>query len=78
VNSYTGVRIFLTTNFAIKLIYHVAWKVAESAAYYEKKRAEGKKHNQALRSLGRHLVRVLWKMIQAKRSYFISSNEKIA
>jgi transposase len=62
----------------IVAVGHHIRKVAESAAYYEKKRTEGKKHNQALRSLGRHLVRVLWKMIQAKRSYFISSDEKIA
>ena len=29
--------------------------VPESQRYYEKKRAEGKKHNQAIRALGRHL-----------------------
>ena len=44
-------------------------KVPESRAYYEKKRAEGKKHNQAVRSLGRHLVRVMWSMISQGRDY---------
>ena len=29
--------------------------VPESQRYYEKKRSEGKKHNQAIRALGRHL-----------------------
>ena len=37
---------------------HIA-HVPTSRAYYDKKRAEGKKHNQAIRSLGRHLVRVI-------------------
>ena len=36
----------------------------ESQRYYEKKRAEGKKHNQAIRSLGRHLTRVIFKMLR--------------
>ena len=30
--------------------------VPESQRYYEKKRSEGKKHNQAIRALGRHLI----------------------
>ena len=34
--------------------------VPESKVYYDKKRADGKKHNQAVRALGRHLVRVIW------------------
>lgn len=44
-------------------------KVPESRAYYEKKRAEGKKHNQAVRALGRHLVRVMRSMIEQQRAY---------
>jgi len=44
-------------------------KVPESRAYYEKKRAEGKKHNQAVRALGRHLVRVMWSMLTQDRDY---------
>jgi transposase len=43
--------------------------VSLSRTYYEKKRAEGKKHNQAIRALGRHLVRVIWAMIKQERSY---------
>lgn len=43
--------------------------VLESRAYYDKKRAEGKTHNQAVRSLGRHLVRVIWSMITHQRNY---------
>lgn len=34
--------------------------VPSSKAYYDKKRAEGKSHNQAVRALGRQLVRVIW------------------
>jgi transposase len=43
--------------------------VPESKAYYDKKRAEGKRHNQAVRSLGRHLVRVIWSMLRNERDY---------
>jgi len=44
-------------------------QVPESRAYYEKKRAEGKKHNQAVRALGRHMVRVVWSMLRQNRDY---------
>ena len=43
--------------------------VPESKAYYDRKRAEGKKHNQAVRALGRHLVRVIWSMLNNERDY---------
>jgi transposase len=43
--------------------------VAESRAYYDRKRAQGKRHNQAVRALGRHLVRVIWRMLQDNRDY---------
>ena len=43
--------------------------VPQSRASYEKKRAEGKKHNQAVRALGRHLVRVMWSMLRQNRDY---------
>ena len=33
---------------------HHRKRVTQSQRYYEKKRAEGKKHNQAIRALGRH------------------------
>lgn len=41
----------------------------ESKTYYDKKRAEGKTHNQAVRALGRHLIRVIWSMITHQRDY---------
>ncbi len=46
-------------------------QVPKSQAYYEKKRAEGKKHNQAIRALGRHLCRVIFKMLTEDRPYRI-------
>ncbi|WP_367354533.1 IS110 family transposase [Atribacter sp.] len=58
-------------------VAHHSWQVEESKRYYEKKRAEGKKHNQAIRSLGRHLVRVIWSLIKEKRFYEIrEENER--
>jgi transposase len=45
--------------------------VPQSKAYYDRKRAEGKTHNQAIRSLGRHLVRVIWAMLRDGRDYEI-------
>ena len=45
--------------------------VPESQRYYEKKRSEGKKHNQAIRSLGRHLSRIIYKMLKEERDYEI-------
>jgi len=45
--------------------------VPESRAYYDKKRSEGKTHNQAIRALGRHLVRVIWSMLKSNRDYEI-------
>ena len=47
---------------------HIAC-VPQSKAYYDRKRAEGKKHNQAIRATGRHLVRVMWVMIKQDRDY---------
>lgn len=44
-------------------------QVPESQRYYEKKRAEGKGHNQAIRALGRHLCRVIYKMLTDERPY---------
>lgn len=43
--------------------------VPESRTYYDKKRAEGKTYNQAIRALGRHLVRVIWSMLKNRRDY---------
>jgi hypothetical protein len=44
--------------------------VPESKIYYDKKVAEGKTHNQAVRALGRHFIRVIWSMITRQRDYF--------
>jgi transposase len=45
--------------------------VPESQRFYEKKRAEGKGHNQAIRALGRHLCRVIYKLLTEERVYEI-------
>ncbi len=45
--------------------------VEESKKYLEKKISEGKRYQQAIRSMGRHLVRVIWNMIQEDRAYVI-------
>lgn len=45
--------------------------VPESQRYYEKKRAEGKGHNQAIRALGRHLCRVIYQLLKEERVYKI-------
>lgn len=44
-------------------------QVPESQRYYEKKRQHGKSHNQAIRALGRHLCRIIYKMLSTKRPY---------
>ena len=50
------------------LSHHIK-QVSQSRAFYDKKRAEGKNHNQALRALGRHMVRVIWCMPRDGRAY---------
>ncbi len=45
------------------------WHTPQSKEYYEKKRAEGKKHNQAVRSLGRHITRVIWSLMKNNKLY---------
>jgi hypothetical protein len=44
-------------------------EVPSSRAYYDRKRAQGKTHNQAVRALGRQLVRVIWSMLKHERDY---------
>jgi len=44
-------------------------QVAASQAYYERKRTEGKTHNQAIRSLGRQLCRVIYKMLKEEKLF---------
>jgi transposase len=43
--------------------------VPKSRAFYDKKRAQGKTHNQALRALGRVLVRIIWSLLTQNRDY---------
>jgi transposase len=50
-------------------------QVPESQRYYEKKRAEGKTHNQAIRALGRHLCRVLYRMLKHGEAYRLRAPE---
>jgi len=45
------------------------WHTPQSKEYYEKKRIEGKRHNQAVRSLGRHITRVIWSLVKKNRLY---------
>jgi transposase len=47
--------------------------VPESQKYYLKKRLEGKAHNQGIRALGRHLCRVIYKMLKEDRLYQLRS-----
>lgn len=44
-------------------------QISVSQHYYEKKRGEGKGHNQAIRALGRHLCRIIFKMFKEQRGY---------
>ena len=50
--------------------------VRESKVYYDKKRAEGKEHNHALRCLARQLIKVIFKMLKEERDYVIRENVK--
>lgn len=52
--------------------------VQESKAYYEKKRAEGKDHNHALRCLARQLIKVIFKMLTENREYIYKEELKKA
>lgn len=46
-------------------------KVSQSQCFYEKKKGQGKRHNQAVRALGRHLCRVIYKLLTEQRAYEI-------
>ena len=52
--------------------------VPESKVYYEKKRAEGKKHNHALRCLARQLIKVIFKLLKEDRDYVMKEEVKKA
>ncbi len=55
---------------------HHRKRVPQSQRYYEKKRAESKSHNQAIRALGRHLCRVIFKMLSQERTHRIDPRPK--
>jgi transposase len=50
--------------------------VQESKTYYEKKRAEGKNHNHALRCLARQLIKVIFKMLTENREYICKEDKE--
>jgi transposase len=52
--------------------------VPESKTYYDKKRAEGKDHNHALRCLARQLIKVIFKMLTEGREYICKEELKKA
>jgi transposase len=52
--------------------------VLESKAYYDKKRAEGKEHNHAVRCLARQLIKVIFKMLKEDRDYVMKEDMKKA
>ena len=52
----------------IAVVHHMS-QVPQSRAYYDRKRAQGKTHMQALRALARHLARVLFSMLRDHRDY---------
>ena len=72
--TYTGARRSRQINTRAKAAMMIAVarhmeQVPASRAYYDKKRAQGKTHNQAIRALGRQLVRVIWSMLKHQRDY---------
>ncbi len=52
--------------------------IPESRSYYDKKRAEGKKHNHAVRCLARQLIKVIFKMLKEDRDYVMKEELKKA
>ena len=77
---YQGTRRSIATNRRAKAAItngaalHARY-VEESNIYLNKKISEGKKHQQAVRSLARHLTRVLWNMLTQGREY--ETREKV-
>jgi transposase len=74
--NYRGSKLNISTSKQAKMTMITATMkhtqhVEESKRYLEKKKAEGKKYQQAIRSIERHLVRVIWSMIQQDRAYEI-------
>ena len=73
---YRGSKLNMATNRHAKMAMLTATMkhtqhVEESKKYLEKKIGQGKKYQQAIRSIARHLVRVIWNMIKQDREYEI-------
>ena len=73
---YVGTKRSISTNRHAKMAMITATMkhaqhAEQSKQYLEKKISEGKKYQQAIRSLGRNLVRVIWKLIKEDRIYEI-------
>lgn len=62
------VNVHAKATMSVATVRHMR-QVAQSRAYYDRKRAEGKTHQQAVRALGRQLARVLWGMLKHERCY---------
>lgn len=50
----------------------------ESRAFYDRKRAEGKRHTQAVLALARRRVNVLWALLRDGRCYALTPPESQA
>ena len=50
----------------VAIARHIA-HVASSKICHDKKRAQVKKHNQAIRALGRQMVHVTWALVKSGR-----------
>ena len=80
---YTGCRTARQVNTRAKAAMMTAVArhvnhVESSRRYYDKKRAEGKAHNQAIRSMGRHMVRVIWSILKYQRDYEIRDADNVS
>ena len=49
-----------------------------SKAFYERKRAEGKRHRQAVLALARRRVNVLWAMLRDQQPYLDPTRSTLA
>jgi len=58
-------------------VAHNIREVAESKIFYNRKRSEGKRHNKAVRCLGRHMVRVIWAMVKNDELYHVKQIESV-
>jgi hypothetical protein len=54
------------------MVHHMQ-SVPISKAFYDRKRVEGKTHMQALRALARHMVRIIFRMLDNNRDYRLPS-----